>query len=141
MSSDLIYDKEGNIIPTPDLEKGYIIDMQFLKEDAIPIDNVNKFAWDMKNDFFTRKTYIPYDKEELERRHQSKILDVKEKLLDTDYISSKAMDAIFQCETPEEILQVTGYYKDKYSDIIEQRQEWRDEINELNNKFRKEEKR
>lgn len=62
---------------------------------------------------------------------EKEIARLKEKLSDTDYISSKMNDEIMNCTSIVDILSVTASFKAKYGDIIKQRQEWRNKINEL----------
>lgn len=54
-----IIDTEGNPIQSPDSEKGYLATRQEIREDAVPIDNLTKFAWE-DSDFEEVKVYIPY---------------------------------------------------------------------------------
>lgn len=132
----LVVDNNDNLITDYDLDKGYLVDGTIINPNATPIDDVTKFAWS-DEDHIPVKRYIAYTEEELERFRQQPIEELKEKLADTDYIAAKSMDKLLLCTTPEEIVEVTAYYKEKYSDLIEQRQEWRDEINRLNNEKRK----
>lgn len=60
-----------------------------------------------------------------------KIENLKAQLAETDYISAKMNDAIMSCTTVEEILEVNKAFKEKYGDILEERQRLRDEINKM----------
>lgn len=60
-----------------------------------------------------------------------KIENLKSQLAETDYISAKMNDAIMSCTTVEEILEVNKAFKEKYGDILEERQRLRDEINKM----------
>jgi len=60
-----IIDTAGNPIKSPDLEKGYLTTRQEIRADAVPIDNVTKFAWD-DEDYEEVQVYIPYEVVETE---------------------------------------------------------------------------
>lgn len=62
----MIYDEIGNLIENPDLALGYVTEQTVVRDDAEPIDNVTKFAWD-DDDYETRQVYIPYTADELAR--------------------------------------------------------------------------
>lgn len=77
--------------------------------------------------------YVPYTTEELEEinkqktelERQSQIDELKQNLIDTDYMVMKIMEyQIGGIEMPEEDAA-------KYADIMIQREEWRNKINEL----------
>ena len=77
--------------------------------------------------------YVPYTTEELEKikdqkaelERQSQIDELKQSLIDTDYMVMKIMEyQIGGIEMPEEDAA-------KYADIMIQREEWRNKINEL----------
>lgn len=53
-------DTEGNPIMSPDLEKGYLTTRQEIRQDAAPIDNLTKFAWE-DSDYEEVRVYIPYE--------------------------------------------------------------------------------
>lgn len=53
-----IVDMEGNEIFDPDLEKGTLIESNTIKKDAIPIDDITKFAWD-EDDYEPCYLYFP----------------------------------------------------------------------------------
>lgn len=59
------------------------------------------------------------------------IAQLKIKLQDTDYISAKMADKLATCLSSEEVNKVLADFNAQYSDILEQRQQWRDEINIL----------
>lgn len=62
----MIYDEYGNHIESPDLALGYVTELTVVREDAEPIDDVTKFAWD-DSDYETRQVYVPYTAEEIAR--------------------------------------------------------------------------
>lgn len=55
-----IIDTSGNPIKSPDLEKGYLTTRQEIRADAVPIDNLTKFAWE-NGDYEEVQVYIPYE--------------------------------------------------------------------------------
>lgn len=55
-----IFDMEGNEIFDPDLENGILIESNTVKKDAIPIDDITKFAWD-DDDYEPCYIYLPND--------------------------------------------------------------------------------
>lgn len=62
----MIYDESGNSIENPDLALGYVTGQTVVRENAAPIDDVTKFAWD-DGDYETRQVYVPYTEDELSR--------------------------------------------------------------------------
>ena len=60
-----------------------------------------------------------------------RIMRLKGYLAETDYVAAKAMDALMRSSSQEtQKAALTSLYSE-YQDVLEQRQEWRDEINEL----------
>lgn len=60
-----IIDTEGNPLPSPNLNKGYLVVRQEVRKDATPIDNITKFAWE-DEDFEDVRVYIPYEEQTTE---------------------------------------------------------------------------
>ena len=58
------------------------------------------------------------------------------KLKDTDYIAAKLTDRLADCTSLESLLSVTAEFNAEYADTLKQRQQWRNEINELETKVR-----
>lgn len=98
-----------------DLEKGYLSNVKAIREDAEPIDNVKKFAWD-DDDFEEAQMYVIYDENEL---IDSKIEQLKQSLKDTDYVILKIVEGACSLE--------------ECAETIRKRAAWRKEINELEN--------
>lgn len=63
---DTTYDEIGGIIENPDLSLGYVTEQVVIRDDAEPIDDIEKFAWD-DDDYETRRVYVPYTADELAR--------------------------------------------------------------------------
>lgn len=64
-----------------------------------------------------------------EKIAEAKAVEARSNLQATDYISAKVGDALLECETLDDMLDVLKKYKSKYEPVIEQRQVWRDQIN------------
>ena len=96
-----------------DLSAGYFQEETVIRADAVPIDDVSKFAW-ADADYETIRRYVRVPEEQ---RRAQRIAWLKGQLADTDYTVIKIAEG---AATPEE-----------YSDVIAQRQSWRDEINKL----------
>ena len=62
---------------------------------------------------------------------EEQIAVLKRKLADTDYITSKALDAITLADNLTSLLAALKSIRTEYADIITQRQSWREEINNL----------
>lgn len=62
---------------------------------------------------------------------EEQIAVLKRKLDDTDYITSKALDAITLADNLTSLLAALKSIRTEYSDLIKQRQSWREEINNL----------
>lgn len=63
---DTIYDENGDVVENPDLSLGCVTEQTVIRDDAEPIDDVDKFAWD-DDDYETRLVYVPYTDEEIAR--------------------------------------------------------------------------
>lgn len=61
----MVYDLNGNILESYDLTKGSLSVRTVIRPDAVPIDNVNKFAWE-DSDYEEVRVYIPYEPPESE---------------------------------------------------------------------------
>lgn len=111
-----VIDINGNIITDYDLSTGRLIPSHIIREDAQPIDNIKKFAWDME-DFEEVQMYIP----NREKSAEEQIDELKHELSKSDY-------KIIKCSE----CQLMGL--DMPYDIIAlhvERQEIRNKINEL----------
>ena len=79
--------------------------------------------------------YVRYTAEELaEKAHwkvQMEIGELKGKLADTDYVAAKAMDALLTCTDLAGLPSALASIHAEYSDVLEKREEWRRQINEL----------
>lgn len=56
----MVYDLSGNVLESYDLSKGRLSNRTVIRADAVPIDNVTKFAWD-DEDYEEAQVYIPYE--------------------------------------------------------------------------------
>lgn len=56
----MVYDLDGNVLENYDLTKGYLQPKTVIKPDAIPPDDVTKFAWE-DGDYEEVQVYIPYE--------------------------------------------------------------------------------
>ena len=100
-----------------DLSKGKIVQTIIVKPDAKPVDNITKFAF-TDDDYETVFRYIRIPDDEL---IESQIADFKRKLSDTDYNILK-------------IVEGAATIKD-LAGVILSRKEWRQKINELEDKL------
>ena len=55
----MVYDLDGNLLESYDLTKGYLQPRTVIRPEAVPIDNVKKFAW-ADEDYQEIQVYIPY---------------------------------------------------------------------------------
>lgn len=116
MSTKRIVDLNMQSIENPDLNNGFLTEGTAIKENATPIDNITKFMWD-DNDYEEVYYYIPIPEKE---KIQQQIEELKQKLFDTDYTIIKISEGVAT--------------KEEYSDILKERNEWRQQINELQEK-------
>ena len=65
-----VIDEGGNAVDKPDLEVGCVISTKIIRQDAEPIDNVTKFAWDDEDyeDGGLYHVWTPEEVEDAERR-------------------------------------------------------------------------
>lgn len=103
------------------MRDGYYVTIVRVKDDAVPIDNVTKFAWS-DEDYEEVKVWHEYTDDELKQIKEAEIMDLESKLNGTDYRIIKMMEK-YLLQIPE--------CAQELGSISEQRQEWRDRINEL----------
>lgn len=96
-----------------DLSAGYFQEETVIRGDAVPINDVTKFAW-ANEDYETIRRYVRVPEE---RRRAERIAWLKGQLSETDYTVIKIAEG---ASTAEE-----------YADVIARRQAWRTEINQL----------
>ena len=96
-----------------DFTLGYIAEGDRLKPEAVPPDDVTKFAYE-DGDYEPYREFRYYSEAEQKFR---RIAALKAKLAETDYIAVKLMEG--------------SATREEYAALISQRQSWRDEINEL----------
>lgn len=121
-----IIDDAGNPVDNPDLQNGYLINATIIKDDAIPIDDVEKFAW-ADDDWEDVQIYRTFD-------NAQRIGQAKGRLEETDYIAAKAMDKLMACTSVVDILTALNDMATEYKDIIIEREQLRKMINDLETK-------
>ena len=96
-----------------DLSKGKLYVTRIIKADALPIDNVKKFAYE-DDDYEDVQIYERIPDAVLNQR---KIDELKQKLTATDYVVLKIYEGVAT--------------REEYADILAERETWRAEINKL----------
>ena len=96
---------------------------EFAEEGAIEYDFPEDFDFSLQDDYLIQNGELVYSP--LDPEPGVRINELKQKLAETDYVVIKIAEA-----------QVTGVEMlsedaDRYAEIILQRQQWRDQINEL----------
>lgn len=134
MNEIKIIDEAGNEISNPDLSKGYLVSTTIVKKDAVPIDNVTKFAWD-DSDYEEVYRYISWSDEEIK---QNKIDELQKTLLDTDYIPNKIIEELIEDLASATALNFVNVFIDfiikvrgEYKEVLASRKKAREEINRL----------
>lgn len=115
------------------------ITIKYVDDDCSPIEEID---WDIYQGICTEEVYTAEGELSYLIMHCHKYTDaeialikipeLKQKLSDTDYVVSKMVES-----------QVTGVPipaedAERYASILEQRQQWRDEINELESQLEQE---
>ena len=93
-------------------------------------DYVNKTCVNGLDDFIIENGVAIYSP-----KPQKEIKNLESQLSETDYIGNKFMDAVMSATDTEGILAAIAEFNTKYSDVIAERQEWRNRINELEAKI------
>lgn len=99
-------------------EKGRIYRKNIIKPNAVPVDDITKFAY-ADDDYEEVMIYERISEDEILTKH---IEDLKRKLTDTDYVVIKIAEGVSTA--------------DDYADVISARQEWRAEINASEKKLK-----
>lgn len=99
-----------------DLEKCRVYVARIIRPDAVPVDNITKFAWDDED--YEEVQIFEYIPEEI--RNRKRIEKLKQNLSSTDYVIIKIMEGKATL--------------DEYADVIANRDKWREEINLLESK-------
>ncbi len=113
-------DEENRIVGMNDTSEGLPNSFEFEFPDNFDISDVNNYL--------VKDGILEYSRDKVTIRYL--IEDLEHQLKETDYISSKITDKLIS-GTGSNIFQIFAEYKEKYSHILEQRQQWRDEINKL----------
>ena len=116
-------DADGNTIEEYNLDKGHLVNSITLKPGTTALDNTVKFAYE-DDDYEQVLMYVLDDPRDC-------INQLKFKLCDTDYVSAKMADKLMSCSSSEEVDEVLSSFNAEYAEVLELRQQWRDEINEL----------
>ena len=95
-----------------DLKKGKLYKKVIVKADAIPIDNITKFTYEV-DDYEEVFVFVLPGETILSDR----IAELKKKLSDTDYVVIKIAEGAATAK--------------EYAEVITNRQKWREEINAL----------
>lgn len=95
---------------------GYYEKVIRVKEDAVPIDNVTKFAW-ADDDYEEVEVWHENTEEEIRNNKLIEIINLKISLNETDYVVIKIAEG--------------AATREEYADVLAKRQTWRDEINRL----------
>ncbi len=111
-----IVNENHETIKSPDLSVGYLVKATIIREDATPIDNVTKWAWD-DSDYEEVQMYIP----NREKSVKEQIAELKAKLSATDY-------KVIKCSECQLLGQEMPY---DVAELHAERQTIRDEINKL----------
>lgn len=115
-------------------EEGYYTTELQIKEDATPVDNITKFAYD-DDDYIEVSIFHKYTPEELLEFAKQEIEELKSKLAESDYISSKIIDYIITCSGVVEFFDILSDFKTEYGSKIEERKTLRKQIKELEEKL------
>ena len=107
-----VVDDRGKTLTEYDLSTGQMRLATVIRENAAPIDDVTKFAWDAE-DYEQVMVYTPDPVKSVAERIEER----KRKLRETDYHIIKVMEGASTLEM--------------CVDIIKQRAQWRKEINDL----------
>lgn len=89
-------------------------------------DYVNETCVNGLDDFIIKNGVAIYSP-----KPQKEINSLEAKLSDTDYIGNKFMDAVMSATDAEGILAAIAKFNAEYANVIAERQEWRNRINEL----------
>lgn len=111
-----IVNENHETIENPDLSVGHLVNATIIREDATPIDNVTKWAWD-NSDYEEVLMYIP----NREKTVEEQIAELKAKLSATDY-------KVIKCSECQLLGQEMPY---DVAELHAERQAIRDEINAL----------
>lgn len=96
-----------------DLTIGTLMKETIIRSDADPVDDITKFAY-ANEDYETILRYVVIPEEQ---KNATRIAELKQQLSDTDYAVIKIAEGAATLE--------------EYADIINQRSQWRKEINDL----------
>lgn len=152
-----IIDALGSEITAPNLENGRLVEEQIVKvhhaateaveevfhyvvvaeypnggkdvEKVIDIPGVPaREAWD---EYETVQRYVEFSAAE---KIRNQIAALKQKLVETDYIAAKAVDAMAAADSLTALLAALKSIRTEYADVLAQRAAWRKEINDLEEK-------
>lgn len=118
-------------------DEGWIVGANDYPEEGIDTIEVliPKNVYDDFRNYVYRDGEFIFLKSETDLQYE--IANLKEKLSETDYISSKMSDKFVEATSIGDLLSIFAEFKTKYASTISQRQVWRNEINKLNDELDK----
>lgn len=100
-------------------------------------DNNRMYAYKLGKDelIFDADKYEIIHEELVRKEDQKQIAILEQQLAETDYIGSKWADEVMQLTDPltfqSDLMKINSKFETEYRDVLEQREAWRKEIEEL----------
>lgn len=118
-------DEENRICSTTDV-------LEYAGPDSFDFDFPEDFDFSLQYEYRIVDHNLVHDP--IPVSAERRIVELKTNLKSTDYIAAKAMDALLRSGSIGEA-SVLQSISEEYSDILDQRQLWRDEINDLERRY------
>lgn len=123
-------------------ENGYILSISHTQHDDADIDlslldmkYLNAYKWINSEVILDETKKAEIIAEEVKRNAEEEIMELKQKLSETDYIFTQEVEEISSLSNPvtfvADLIKILVSYSTKYKDIISDRKAWRDRIKEL----------
>ena len=104
----------------------------FPVDNALPILELpNGFDLKRVPDYVLRNGILELDPLVITKSTEEQILELKQKLAETDYIAAKAVDAMMLSDSLTAMFSVLKGLRTEYAEVIALRKQWREQINQL----------
>lgn len=117
-----------------------VVELDLSKYD---LSGQRKYAYKLGKDelIFDEERYQELLNKQAQKSNQKEIVDLKQKLNESDYIVARAFEEVMQLSNPltwiADVIKITLKYSQKYREVIANRKIWRERIEALENRLSK----
>ena len=125
----MLYNEDMIEVTNPDLENGYITLTKVVKPDALPVDNITKFAY-TDDDYIEVQMYIRRDSGV---QQMQSVDDIYDQLKKTDYEVLSYVEQMLTCSSVAEVSELIASWQPLASELVARRSELRQQLHNIKN--------